>query len=576
MKEQNKELTGYPSIDKPWLKYYNNPKEIQIENISVYEYFINQDVPLDSVAIDYYGNKILYKKVIEKIGETQNRFLALGLKKGDVVTLCVPTVPEIYYIFFALNHIGAIVNLIDPRTNIEFIEKSLNDTNSCILIYIDAAYEKLGKIRTNKKLKNIFYLPVSSSFPKYMKTIYNFKNLKVYNKLNRFGHKNWIYQSAEFNKEDYKAEKNLSDDIAAIVYTSGTTEIPKGALLTNKNIIALTIQNKISDFGWDKYDRFLEIMPPFIAYGLLCGIVIPFCIGMQVIVIPKFNQKKFADLIIKYKPNHIMGVPSMMTDLKKNKKLIKFDLSFLKTVIVGGDKISIADERSFNSFLKSHNSYIKLIKGYGMTEMSSNAVFTKDNKCNIEGSVGIPLFGNNIRIIDSKGEELKYGIEGEICLTGPTLIKGYYRNDKLTKQVFINEKKERWIHSGDLGYINEDGVLFIEGRIKRMIIRFDGFKVIPGLIEESICLNENVKSCAVVGMKDETHGQGQLPIAWVVLNNKENKDIIKEELIQMCKSTLPEYEQPEDLKFIDELPLTPVGKVDYKTLEKLAENSLNF
>ena len=207
---------------------------------------------------------------------------------------------------------------------------------------------------------------------------------------------------------------------------------------------------------------------------------------------------------------------------------------------------------------------------------SSNAVFTKDNKCNIEGSVGIPLFGNNIRIIDSKGEELKYGIEGEICLTGPTLIKGYYRNDKLTKQVFINEKKERWIHSGDLGYINEDGVLFIEGRIKRMIIRFDGFKVIPGLIEESICLNENVKSCAVVGMKDETHGQGQLPIAWVVLNNKENKDIIKEELIQMCKSTLPEYEQPEDLKFIDELPLTPVGKVDYKTLEKLAENSLNF
>ena len=566
----DKKKTGFPSIDKPWLKYYDSDESaLQINAKSVYDYFVQQKPPMNSVAIDFFGKKITYSQLLDQIEKTRIKFLSLGIKKGDVVTLCSPMVPEIYYIFFSLNQIGAVANLLDPRTNIEFIEKSIYDTNSRILIYIDQAYEKMRTIKANEKLPHVFYLPVSGSFPRALKMLYDIKNRNVFNELRIIKHYNWL---------DYKAETPASkglnndvtvDDLAAIVYTSGTTEIPKGALLSNKNIIALTVQSRISDFGWDRYDRFLEIMPPFIAYGLLCGIVIPLCIGMQVIVIPKFEQEKFADLIIKYKPNHIMGVPSMMEDLTKNKKLEKTDLSFLKTVIVGGDKISTTAEKGINKYLEDHNCPIKLIKGYGMTEMSSNAVFTKSKECNIDGSVGIPLMGNNVKIIDSDGNELKYDEEGEICLTGPTLIPGYFNNKTLTEQVFVLENNERWIHSGDIGYMNEDGILFIEGRIKRMIIRYDGFKVIPRLIEDAICMNSDVKGCAVVGTNDKLHGQGQLPLAWVELYDKAKKDSIKDTLMLLCRTNLPEYEQPVDIMFIDELPLTPIGKVDYKALEKM-------
>ena len=274
---ENKILTGYPSIDKPWLKYYDSDESVMnnvTETHSIYDYLIQQELPMDSAAIYYYGKKITYRQVLNQIEISKNKFVSLGIKKGDIVTICSPTVPEIYYIFFALNQLGAVANLLDPRTNIEFIEKSINDTNSHILIYIDAAYEKMKNIKVTNKLAHIFYLPVSGSFPVVLKTLYDLKSRNLYKKMKSIHHNNWL--ELKFKVHSDNSISTLSgDDLAAIVYTSGTTEVPKGALLSNKTIIALTIQNRISDFGWDRYDRFLEIMPPFIAYGLLCGIVIP-------------------------------------------------------------------------------------------------------------------------------------------------------------------------------------------------------------------------------------------------------------------------------------------------------------
>ena len=404
------------------------------------------------------------------------------------------------------------------------------------------------------------------------------KNQKILRGAASAGHIMWsdfLVTNAAKPGKTQESESN-ADDSAAIVYTSGTTEIPKGAVLSNKNIVALTRQNMLSDFGWDRNDRFLEIMPPFIAYGLLCGIVIPVCIGMTVVIIPKFEASAFADLIIKEKPNHIMGVPSMMEDLTTDPRLQKFDLGFLKTMIVGGDKISVESEKKINTFLKNHNSSINLIKGYGMTEMSSNAVFTKNLECNLPGSVGVPLVGNNIKIIDEMGMECPYNTQGEICLTGPTLIREYFKNPEYTSAVFKTENGERWIHTGDIGYLNPDGILFVEGRIKRMIIRHDGFKVIPRLIEDTICEHRLVKNCAVTGIDDKSYGQGQLPIAWIVLNNEiaESKNVINE-LYDLCREKLPEYEQPADIIIIDEIPLTPIGKTNFKDLEKMYTKIMN-
>ena len=561
-------MTGYPSIDKPWLQYYNHDvSKVRVENTSVYAFFMQQNPPLDSIALDYFGNTVTYKQVIKNIDIEVEKFISLGIKKGDIVTLCSPTVPEVFYIFFALNKIGAIVNLLDPRLDRCFIEKNIDESNSCVVIYTDAALNKFRNIKANSKIKQVFYLPASNSLPNVKRALYDLKNRSRYKKIKEVNHKNWCSFVSEHDCELRITPNALSDDVAAIVYTSGTTELPKGALLSNVNIISLINQNSIADYGWDRFDRFLEIMPPFIAYGLLCGILIPMCRGMCVIIKPKFEQDKFADWIKKHQPNHIMGVPSMMEELMKDKKLGKADLSFLKTVVVGGDKINIANENAFNAFLKAHNSNVNLTKGYGMTEMTSCAVFTINEKSNLDGSVGIPLLGNNVKIINTDGKENCFGELGEICLTGPTLIQGYFNNQELTEKVFIIEKGERWIHTGDFGYMNQNGVLFVEGRIKRMIIRYDGFKVIPRLIEDVISLNENIQSCAVVGIDDSMHGQGQLPLAYAVLKSKDNKDDLKKSLLKQCADNLPEYEQPVDILFIDELPLTSVGKVDYLALE---------
>ena len=570
--KQTSELTGYPSIDRPWIQFYGDNTEFSIPNTNVFDYMIAQNPPCDSIALDFFGNHITYQELLEKIEVVTKALLSAGIQKNDVISICMPTTPEAYYLFFALNRIGAIANFFDPRNNIEFIEKCINDTNSKLLFIIDAVGDKIKNLKVGKSVKDIIYIPISSSFPKFLKIAYNIKSRREYNKLIKRGYKKWSDFLCCKDCPIPKADLN-NESIAAIVYTSGTTEIPKGAMLSNGNIIGLVLQNKLSNFGWDRYDKFLEIMPPFIAYGLLCGLVIPICIGMHVIIIPKFERDKFASLILKYKPNHIMGVPSMMEDLAQDAIFDNVSLKFLKTMIVGGDKISVASELMINEFLKTHDSDIKLIKGYGMTEMSSNAVFTKNKECNEPGSVGVPLIGNDIKIIDANtGEECKYGIKGEICLAGPTLIPGYYNNEEETNKVFVIEDNKRWIHSGDIGYITKEGVLYVEGRLKRMIIRHDGFKVIPRLIEDVICKSDRVKNCAVIGVADLQYGQGQLPAAWVVLNESEDidLDLVEEELAEMCNADLPEYEQPAKYFFASELPLTPIGKIDYKKLEQRA------
>lgn len=214
------------------------------------------------------------------------------------------------------------------------------------------------------------------------------------------------------------------------------------------------------------------------------------------------------------------------------------------------------------------------MKGYGMTEMSSSAVFTKNEQCNLIGSVGIPCLDNILKIIDpDSGEELGYGENGEICLTGPSLIQGYFKNKKLTDAVFIYENGERWIHTGDIGYMTEDGILFLQGRSKRMIIRYDGFKVIPGLIEKTICTHNEVKECAVVGIKDVMHGHGKLPVACVILKEGEHSPDIEKRLKDLCESNLPEYEQPVKYLFVDSFPLTSIGKTNYQELEKMMQES---
>ncbi len=573
-------MSGYPSIDKPWLKYYAEDKrDFTLPDSSVYDFMVqNNHDNLDATALDYFGKEQSYRELIEKIDICAAAFLSFGVKRGDVVSFCNPTTPEIYYAFYALNKIGAITNMIDPRTNASRIEDFILGTRSKIVFYIDIAYPKIKDTLARGEIEKAISVSAADSLPALLKLGYQLKNRIPADKKAPAEEKylSWkqFFALGLGNKGTAQVENEHPLELpAGIIYTSGTTGVPKGAILTNKNLLSMVYQNICADMGWAKNDRFLGIMPPFIAYGLVCGFSLPLCLGMRVTIIPKFESEKFDAYILKHRPHHIMGVPSYVERLMYSDKIQKTDLSFLKTVIVGGDKMNPETETIVNDFLKAHNSSCRVIKGYGLTEMSSNAVFPRCDECNKIGSVGTPLVRNNLKIINAEtGEELGYNEVGEICLTGPTLIDGYWGNEEENKRVFKVEDGIRWIHTGDRGYIDEDGVVFFNDRVKRIIVRSDGHNVWPSDSEKIIEKHPGIENCCVVGVKDVEAGQGEIVTAFIVIKrdcSKSKAQIIKE-LKEDCLKNLPTRDVPLQYYVRSELPLSGVGKVDYRALSETA------
>jgi long-chain acyl-CoA synthetase len=311
-------------------------------------------------------------------------------------------------------------------------------------------------------------------------------------------------------------------------------------------------------------------MPPFIAYGVGNGLHLPLACGMEVILIPSFDPSKFDKLLVKYKPNHMVGVPSHYGSLMESRRLKKMDLSFIIAPTVGGDKMDEELEKKVNEFLEQRNCPYKIVKGYGLTEVNAAVAACTSNLSNEIGSVGIPFPKTNISIFEPGTEhELSYGEIGEVYITGPNTMLEYYDNPVETDNVVkVHSDGTKWVHSGDLGMITPNGNLYIIDRIKRLIIRHDGFKIFPTMIEDIIKQDPNVEHCKVVGVRDYDFSQGYQPYAHIILKNKEcDLDQEKIRIMNLCRLKLPEYCQLFDIQFDDAFPLTPIGKVDFRKME---------
>ena len=349
-------------------------------------------------------------------------------------------------------------------------------------------------------------------------------------------------------------------------------------MLTNRVLNAIAESFRLSGVDQDPGDKFLNIMPIFASYGVGCGLHMPIAMNFENILIPDFSVERIAKLVKKYKPNAMMAVPSFYDRLMSEKIMEKVDLSMLKTTGCGGDTMNPGLEERFNTFLKKHGGKYPLSQGYGMSETSSAAAacFSDVYK---DGSAGIPLLAATVGIFDTEtGEELGYNQEGEICVTGDLIMKGYFNDEEETKSVMKKHADGNiWIHSGDLGYLDEDGFLFINGRIKRMIIRFDGHKIYPAILEGVLSQYEKTTLCAVVGVTDPTHNQGELPVGIIKLDNTytdEEKKSMRREILKMCHDVCEERGRAADIIFVDEMPYTPMGKIDYKKLAKIYENHI--
>ena len=581
--DKDKKITGYASIDKPWQKYYSKEAiTASIPELTAYQYMVSQNEDnLSTKAIMYYGKKISYKNYIDMIDETARRLYNLGVTEGEVVTVMSVANPELEVLFYALNKLGAVINLIDVRSDYKQIKKYLMEVKSSTVVVMDNFLPEFDKCMEDEDIDNIVENVITLS--PYNSVLFPFDVLaekksrkedsNLYSKIDEIKKKNkymtWndLMSVHKYRYPRYpRYKKNM---VAALVHTGGTTGVPKTVKLSNENFNAMAIQYKSLNANYNKGDTFLNGIVPFVAYGIVVTIHMPMCLGMTNIIAPILSPKEFTEFMIKYKPNHTITVPTYVEHFVHDRKADSMNWKCLKNLGIGGDYFSEQSEIYVNEFLKNHGSSSIAEKGYGMTENSSTAgvCLVGVNKTN---SLGIPLPLNTYGIFErGTDKELKYGEEGEICITGPTEMLGYLDNEEEESKVIkIHSDGKKWIHSEDVGIIDEDGFLFFKGRYKRLIPH-GGFKLYPSYIEGVIMKHPDIDNCCVISIPDKVYGAS--PEAHVVIKKDNVSELkkLKEELIKLCQDKLPSYSQPEDFIFEEDLPLTSVGKVDYKKVEKM-------
>ena len=560
----------YASQAKPWLKYYDQKFIDQtLPALSAFEYVCQRSKNhLNDTALDYYGRKFTYADLIVNVKKTAAALRGAGVKKGDIITVVSIMTPEIIALFYAADMMGATLNLVDPRYSVEGIREYIEEVDSHLLVCLNVVYERCRQAAKRTNVEKVIVLSPADSLPPVMAVGYK---LTTPDKNNYASN---VIRWKQFIKggegQSTAAEPYDPDHACVVVHTGGTTGSPKGVMLTDDCFNGIALQFQAYPKLFHRGQKLMNVMPPFIAYGFACGIHLPLVLGFTVIIIPNLDPAKLGSLVLKHKPEHMFGVPTHYQQLAADPKLRDKDLSFIINYAAGGDSLSRGAEQTVNDFLAAHGARYPIAKGYGMTEVSSAATVAAglDNK---PGSVGIPMVNTVVAAFEpGTDQELPIGQRGELCISGPCLMKGYYNKPEETAILLRRHPDGRvWAHTGDMGYLDEDGFVFLDSRIKRMIIRHDGFKVFPSMIENVVSRHPAVHQCSVVGCADKDHTQGRLPFVYIVLKadtTAKKKQVIRE-LERMCAEDLPEYVQPVAYKFISSMPMTPVGKVDYRQLE---------
>lgn len=549
--------------NNPWEQWYNEKQfNIKYPTGNCYD-GLRDTVNLypDYKAYNYFGLEREYKEILTEVDNVSKSLVKIGVKKGEYVTICSSNVPEAVISFYAVNKIGAIANMVHPKTSREELEYFLNLTSSSIVIALDSVIEPFLKGIENTKVENIITFGVFDSAPESLKNLAPEVRL-ISEKINMI---NW----KEFYELGLKLEETESvgkaNDCCAVLYSGGTTGKPKGVMLSNMNLNALAYGGWTANNSLAAGDSMLAVMPIFHGFGLGICIHTSFCFGLKAILQPKLDVKNFDKLIIDYKPNMITGVPTIYEFLLQSERLDDIDLSFLKWVSSGGDSLSTSMKHKINDFLLARNSKVLVKEGYGLTEcVTGTCLMPKD--MDRDGSIGIPYADTIYKIVEPNTfNELPYGEIGEIIISAPTIMLGYLGNEEETKKALRkDENGVIWFYTGDLGYIDEDGFVYYKQRIKRMIIT-SGYNVYPEQIEEAIENNTSVLVSSVVGIPNKE--KGEIPVAFIVMKSNEyDTEKLLAEIKKNVESKVSKYALPRDYVFMENLPKTAVGKIDYQLL----------
>ena len=558
------------SASAPWLAYYGNtPANLKYPNCTMYQ-LLNQTAKQypENIAYIFQGKKTTYTQFMARIDAAAQGLTAIGIRKGDKVTICMPNSPQALDCFYALNRIGAISNMIHPLSAAGEIAFYLNFSKSKAILTLDQFYDKVASILPQVQQEcTVLVARIADELPFPLNLLYPITKAGKH-PLPKTGYTLWsnlIRQTAQLPSDDGKA-----DQCGTILYSGGTTGTSKGIMLSNRSFNALGLQTiAASGFGSVAGMKMLSVMPVFHGFGLGIGIHTALIGGATCILIPQFNVKTYAQTLIKQKPNIIPGVPTLFEALLRAEDLKGQDLSFLKGIFSGGDSLSPELKKKVDAFLKEHNCTEQIREGYGTTECVTASCLTPKNYAR-SGSIGVPFPDVYYKIVSpGTTEECEANIEGEICISGPTIMLGYMDNEAETASTLRRHGDGRiWLHTGDLGHMDQDGFIYFRQRIKRMIIT-SGYNVYPSQLENIIDGHEKVLLSCVIGVKDQYRGQ-KIRAYVVPMPGVAPTEELKQEILEYCSKHIAKYAMPKELVWRTELPKTLVGKVAYRVLEEEA------
>ena len=524
----------------------------------------------DNVAFDFYGKATTYKELIREIETCAKALKTIGVREGDRVTIALPNCPQAIQVFYAVNLVGGICNMIHPLSAEKEIEFYLNESRSVTAITLDQFYGKFENIRKNTGVTNIVIASVKDELSKPLKA--GTMIMDSINKVQKIPDDAPVIRWKDFLKlsrhcfYNYKVERKGADP-AVILYSGGTTGTTKGILLSNLNFNALGQQVIAANPMFRVGDKMLAAMPLFHGFGLGVCIHTMLSQGGRCILIPRFTAEDYAKKVVKCKCNFIAGVPTLYEALLRLPYMNNADLSSLKGVFSGGDSLSVELKKKFDKFLYDHNSKVQIREGFGTTECVTASCLTPPHMAK-EGSIGLPFPDTYYKIVEpGTDKELPYGEEGEILIAGPTVMMEYINHPQETAQTLRRHADGlTWIYTGDLGVMDSEGFVYFRGRAKRMIIT-SGYNVYPGQIENILDANELIHMSCVIGVPDPYKMQKVKAFVMLKPGVPENDDT-KELILAYCRKHIAKYAMPYDIEFRKELPKTLVGKVAYRVLEE--------
>lgn len=522
----------------------------------------------NSIAFDFMGKSTSYRRLVQNIESCAKALKTIGVRSGDRVTVAMPNCPQAIYMFYAINLVGGIANMIHPLSAEKEIEFYLNESRSVTAITLDQFYGKFEKIRQNTSLVNIIIASIKDELSTTIKAGYMLTDGR---KIQRIPEDAPIIRWHDFMRlgrhcfYNYKVQKG-ADDPAVILYSGGTTGTTKGIVLTNKNFNALGQQVIAANPMFRPGDKMLAAMPLFHGFGLGVCIHTMLSAGGRCILVPRFTAKSYSKLIVKNRCNFIAGVPTLYEALLRLPNMEKADLSCLKGVFSGGDSLSPELKKKFDRFLIDRKSNIQVREGYGTTETVTACCLTPPHMSK-PGSIGVPFPDTYIKIVEpGTDRELPYGEEGEILLAGPTVMKEYMNHPQETADTLrVHADGLKWVYTGDLGTMDTEGFIYFRGRAKRMIIS-SGYNIYPGQIENILDAHPLVQMSCVIGVPDAY--KMQKVKAFVKLIPGADRIESKAILMAYCRKNIAKYAMPYDLEFREDFPKTLVGKVAYRILEE--------